>query len=563
MGLVLAACGSDGGSSEPEPSSTGGSQQTSPTDDGAPESSTGGSQQTSPTDDGQSGPSSTGGSQQTTPPDDADVEGGRQNGEVLRIASPSPLLALNPAKGTAGYQQSMFLSPAYTPLFYRGPDGYEPGLALEWGYTDDTRTVFEMELRPGVKFSDGADFNAQALVDWLNYLQTAGNPSIANWTFESVEATGPMTVQITLAEPNPSFEFLWSSHHMPISPASPNALTDPTVLDTQTFGTGKWMIDPDETITGQTYVYVRNPYYWDPDDVDWDRVEVSVITDENAALNAMRTGEIDLMFGSRGTADVARDAGLIPYQQSMVLSQISLLDRRGELVPALSDLRVRQALNYAIDRPAVATLWYGDADHAASQLALPGTSAWSEEFEDFYPYDPERAKELLEEAGYGDGFDLTIWVNPTAPGYVEAAEIAAPYWQAIGVNADIHVTATPNEWATARDGRQIGALLLMNQLPEWYTPWIVQGTGGGVFDPFDSTDDELNTLISEAKNSDEGTRDAALVDVHRRLLELAWFVPMSYGDFIYIARPGLEGVGETFENPEYMTHLRVDQFWLG
>lgn len=85
----------------------------------------------------------------------------RQNKDVLTIASPFPPLSLDPARSGGDNPLLWFIEPAYTPFMFRTPDGYKPGLAVSWGYTDKAKKVFELKLREGVKFSDGAALTAE------------------------------------------------------------------------------------------------------------------------------------------------------------------------------------------------------------------------------------------------------------------------------------------------------------------------------------------------------------------------------------------------------------------
>ena len=181
--------------------------------------------------------------------------------------------SLNPAVGDPAYGATYQW--AYDPLVVMQPDGtFAPGLAVKFGYVaGSSNKVYEMTLRDGVKFSDGETLDAKAVKTYLDYLraQKTGSlaPLLANVT--TIDATGPMTVRITLKSSDPSLTFNFAQAFGLGNIASPKAVANPSTLDKSTAGAGPYMLDAAQTVSGDHYTFVPNPNYWNKDRQHWKR----------------------------------------------------------------------------------------------------------------------------------------------------------------------------------------------------------------------------------------------------------------------------------------------------
>ncbi|MDR2378816.1 MAG: ABC transporter substrate-binding protein, partial [Bifidobacteriaceae bacterium] len=340
-----------------------------------------------------------------TTPTDGDQSGAAAKPE-LTIAAQSDPGTLDPALINQAAQ--WYTDLAYAPLIQTSSDGTtRPSLATEWGYVGEGNTTFELKLRPDVKFSDGGELTAQGVVDHLTYVKNAGGQMAASLaTFETIEATEPLTVRVTLSQPNPELIYLFAQSGVGITQViSPDGLADTDKLGSETHGAGPYVLDAGATITGDSYVYLPNPNYWDPDNIHWAKVTIKVIPNINSVLSALRSGQADFAQGDFTTAAAAKEAGLTTHFVPPVFLGLALTDRDGVMAPALGDIRVRQAINYALDRQAITQALLGATGIPTTQTV--NGVGFVPELDDYYPYDPDKARALLAEAGHADGLQIS------------------------------------------------------------------------------------------------------------------------------------------------------------
>jgi peptide/nickel transport system substrate-binding protein len=479
----------------------------------------------------------------------ANVGGSAGGGGTLTIANTEPPGDLNPLISTNDGAQVMYSDLAYEPLIYvdAKTNSYQPGLALKWNYVEDGG-AFVMHLRPNVQFSDGEKLTAQAVVASLKAVKTLhGGLAVYAAVMKRIEATGPLTVKITLTGHDPDLPLLLSQTMMGPDVVSPKALkNDLKGLSTKTVGTGPYMLDPKQTVTGSTYTYVPNPNYYDKSKVHYKKVVLQVIANLSSQLNALRTGQVRFAWGSASTIPQAKAAGLKVYSGPSSWVGALLFDRDGVLAKPLANLKVRQALNYAINRKANAETIYGKGlAEPVAQPQVRGYSGFVESLNNYYPYDPAKAKQLLKEAGYPNGFDLTV--GATTNEYVGSASMAnalAQDWDAIGVKVHIKSYATVNQlvtpWINAKLPVTAGGY---NGLPMYTQVQQTLTKDAGLFNPFKSTDPALTKLMKAAEDAPTPEAStAALEAIQKWVVENAWFAPVANSHVIYYADPKLKGV---------------------
>jgi peptide/nickel transport system substrate-binding protein len=238
---------------------------------------------------------------------------------------------------------------------------------------------------------------------------------------------------------------------------SPAGLEDTEALKSATYGAGPYVLDMDQTIVDNQYVYVPNENYWNPDNIHWDKVVIQVSGSNAASYQAIEAGDADLMRGDLATATSAKEAGLEVLSAPTSLLGVAFIDREGAVVPELADVRVRQALSYAIDREAMVKAAWGDDGQWGNALTLPGYVGFSDELNDSYAYDPDQAKALLAEAGYADGFSFTLGAWNLAPADAVTQAIVEN-WKAIGVDATIEFYSDASQLSNDALAKKFGAI---------------------------------------------------------------------------------------------------------
>ena len=406
---------------------------------------------------------------------------------------------------------------AYETLLHANTDGgFDPALATEWGW--ESPELFTLSLREGVTFTDGEVFDAEAVKANLEHYKVAQGRSAAQLQpIESVEVVDEHEVAIHLAEPQPDMPLILSQNMgMMISPA---VIASPDQLLTAPVGAGPYILDAARTVTDDTYTFTKNPDYWNADAIGFDTMVFKIFSDGQAAFNALQSGQVDLTFGTSENLDAATAAGLSVDEAPGTLVNIQIVDMAGDEVPALGDVRVRQALNYAIDRDAIVeTLQPG---RATPQVWHSAGEAYDASLDDYYPYDPDEAKRLLKEAGYEDGFTFKMNNHPLMQ---TVAQAVAGYLAEVGVTLEIVVQPTVAEFVA--DG-------IAGTYPTILAPNVSQSASidiqnlllpDGGKNSRGSEDPEITSIYDEAASMSPEDRASEYHKIAQIVLDDAWFV---------------------------------------
>ena len=315
-----------------------------------------------------------------------------------------------------------------------------PGLAESWAISKDG-LKYTFKLRKGVSFHDGTPLNAEAVKFSIERqiipehpFNKLGKYPFANYFFgnvKAVEAVDPQTVEFILKEPRASFLAVLTAGAASI--VSPTAVRKLGVDYPLTpVGTGPFKFVAWDR--GQRVVLEKNAGYW-KHPVKIDRVIYRPIVEGQARLTELLTGALDLIV------DTPPD--FVPQLESnpkvMVLKQVGVhvwyLGINNQKKP-FDDKRVRQALNYAVNKEALVRDVLKGTGSFSRGPVLPNT--WGADAAlKAYPYDPERAKKLLAEAGYPSGFSTTLWVPESGSGMqlpVAMSTVIQSNLKAVGVN---------------------------------------------------------------------------------------------------------------------------------
>lgn len=475
-------------------------------------------------------------------------DGGASVGEDLTFGTSAAPTTLNPALGDPAYTST--LQWAYDPLVVMKGDGtFAPGLATKWGYVGEGNMAYELTLRDGVKFSDGEVLDAAALKTFLDYerSQTTGSEALLVSAVSSIEVTGPLTVRLTLSRPDPNLTFNFAQGFAAGYIASPQAVAKPETLDTTTAGAGPYMLDPDQTVTGDHYTFVQNPNYWDKDRQHWKTVTVRVISNPSSMVQAVQAGQLQAAVGDATTLQAAEDAGITVTAPSQALVGLNLMDRNGQVAKPLGDVRVRQALNLAVDRPAIAKALFGDADFALTQYALDGQPGFDEDLADAYPQDLDKAKKLLADAGYPDGFTLPVLSSPLF-GFDKLIEALGGQFEKIGVRLQVDSKATANDYFTGMVSGQYPAAAIGYGLANMGSLYVGFVSPQGPFNPFHVQDPQLDALYAQYFAASEADSPAIQQQINAYLVDQAWTVPVVGAPLSYYTADGVSTPDATTAN---------------
>ncbi|MHA6513288.1 ABC transporter substrate-binding protein [Tessaracoccus sp. Z1128] len=457
-------------------------------------------------------PSSTGAAESTT-------AGTSERGELLTLGVLDEPASWDPAQAHVGHRLQPYQT-VYDSLILREPDGsYAPMLATEWGYTDETNLVFSLDLRTDVTFSDGAAFDAAAVVANIDHFKTAnGRQAGQAAAVASAAAVDEDTVEITLSQPDPALEY-YLSQALGLM-GSPEALgTDE--LDRMPVGTGPYVMDAAQAVVGSQYVFTAREDYWNPELQKWDQITLKLLADVTSRVNGLVSGEVDATLLDATTYQQAQGAGFELLEYATDWQGLLLLDRDGAVNPALGDVRVRQAINYAFDREALLKELGGGFGDITSQVFGPDTSAFLPELEDYYTYDPDKARELLAEAGYADG--LTIEMPILTPGAETIMTFATQQLADIGITVKQTSVPGADYVGMLGQGKFASAWFSLFQGPSWVAYSQLLSTDA-LYNPFDSTSPEIEAAVEQLRLEGDDAVEAAQA-INRYVTENAWFSP--------------------------------------
>ncbi len=500
MGLVavmgIAACGSDD-----DTSGTGDATDAPASTDGSPSETT-------------AAPDS------AAPSDTANEAGedGPPAGSVLNVAHRNPNQTLDLHQAQLSSAQLVYLDPLYDSLLRREPDGaLVEGLATSWDYTDDGKTVLELDLREGVTFHDGTPFDADAVVANIERGQRLPGAMTAPLdNIEAVEAVDPQSVTISLSQPSPSF--LTDLASVAGMMASPTAFeVGDEAFAVEPVGSGPWTYVPGESDPGSQRVYDAFEDYWNPVDQGVERLVVFEISDGAARRSALLSGQLDITpVGAPDVDPIVGDGFDVVTVPTSPLGWL-LLDRDGEIAAELADPRVRRAMNYAIDRQAIVDVVFFGNGEPNDQIFPAWMVGASETPSAIYDYDPDRARELLAEAGL-DSIDLVV----NSLGALRAIdEVVQAFLADVGINVEINIAEPGTLGSLNRSGDHPIANGAYGSFHPWETVESVIAADGPL-NPFGTTDPAVDELIEQARTASDEDAVAIYEEMGRLVAEEAW-----------------------------------------
>lgn len=338
--------------------------------------------------------------------------------------------------------------------YKKGTSEPAPGLAERWDVSPDGK-VYTFYLRKGVKFHDGTPFNADAVLKELDRVKNPDNPyyvykqegvhSFADFTWgvvESYEKVDDYTVKITLKEPHAPFlasiAMVWSGIMSPAAVEKWGFDVNYHPVGTGPFKLVEWVRNDHITLEA-------NKEYWDGAP-KVDKLIYRVVPESSVRLLKLEQGEVHIL------ADVDPE----DYQRIQSNAQLKLLEQPGLTINGIAlicdakpwdDVRVRQAANYAVNKEEMNKFLYKDAAVTAATGMPPILPGYPKDLEP-YPYDPAKAKQLLAEAGYPNGFKYKLLCYENPRGYnpvgIKMAVAVQEYLKEVGIELELETL----EWGT-------------------------------------------------------------------------------------------------------------------
>lgn len=437
----------------------------------------------------------------------------------LRLASSTPPASWDPALQTSAFDGIWQWTAVYDTLLTCNEDGtVGPGAAEDFEFTDDNSKL-TLILREGMTFEDGTPVDASAVKASIEHMQNGGGSGAVRVAGVAVETPDERTVVLTSPAPRGLL-----ATYMCLSPgivASPSAIASADI-DSIPISSGPYTFDAAASASGSILTFVKRDDYWNADAYPYEKIVVNVMSDVTARLNALKTGQVDGATLSAQTAPEAQASRLTVTEWVDATNGIVIFDRDGTVVPALKDVRVRQAMNMVFDREGIAQgLFQGMAEPTA-QMFGPDTDAYIPELEEVYEYDVDAAKELMAEAGYADGF--TVEIPSRTPQTDQANPLIVQQFAELGIT----VTETPLAAANAVPE------LLSGRFPMTYISmplssglWSVDQeiSPTATWNVKDNAAPELSALTDTAQSAQGDELTETLREINQYVVDNAWFIP--------------------------------------
>ena len=427
----------------------------------------------------------------------------------------------------------------YDPLIRLDDAGVPgPGLADTWTRNADL-TELTLHLRAGAKFHDGTPVNAEAVR--RNFERSASLGTRAGGTVSetftliaSVETQGEDTVKLRLKSPNGQIEYwLGSTAGMMIAPA---ALKEGVFGGTLTaIGAGPYKLKSFDA--NVTTVMTRNDAYWGGTKDRPAGFEHHYVPDGRARLNALRSGQANIALIDARQIPEAKAAGLaVQVVEKNALWDIYLNLKKGPL----GDIRIRRAIMHAIDREAIAdALTFGSA-HATQQLWSAQSPFYVKELESRYPFDQAKAKALMADAGYKDGFEITqLLLNNSE--YRQVGEALQANLAEVGIRIKFDVVDV-SQFPLFFKPPPRGDILMGRyggRSDPIQTVYELVGTGGS-YAPGGSASPEIDRLLNRARGmaASDPKRVEVMQQLAREISDTAATIPVISRANVYATRPG-------------------------
>jgi peptide/nickel transport system substrate-binding protein len=489
---------------------------------------------------------------------------GHAGAGLLRWAVESDAASLDPYTRDETAQLSL-LGNVYEPLIRRSADlTLEPGLATSWERL--TPTCWRFHLRPGVRWQDGTPFTADDVIFSLHRVQSPSSMlRSATGAIANAIEIDPATVMLETAAPDPILpQQLTTWYMMSRAWAIANATTVPALLarggedyaTRHAMGTGPFRVaerDPDHRT-----VLERNALWWDRPASLLDQVRIDVVASATTRLAALAAGEIDLATAipPQDAAFVAGRAGLkllaMPELRTIFLGMDQSRDQllKSDVVGRnpFRDARVRLAMALAIDEPAIAARIMRGQARPTWLLWAPGIVGYDAALDHRPPPDPARAKALLAEAGYPDGFGVTLdcpndrYVRDEAICTAVAGMLAR-----VGIRVDVDAEPKARFFSQIGPPRYETSFYLLGWTPPTYDAQNVlqnlaatrSGARGAVnFGGF--SDPAIDALIGRiGTEGDPVARLALIAAAARRLQAQVAYIPLHQQELLWGERAGL------------------------
>lgn len=463
-------------------------------------------------------------------------------GGTLVIVRQSDITSLDPHFFTDIPTASIMTNKIYETLVKQDKDmNIQPHLASEWKQLDDL--TWEFKLREGVVFHDGTPFDAQAVTKTFQRVldpQVGSSQATDFVMIKEVTAVDSHTIRFSLKYPFAPLLSILSSMEA--------CILNPKVIEQHgkdlakhVVGTGPFLFE--SRVPGEQFVLAKNDKYWGTKP-KVDKVVVKVVPEDATRIAMVETGE----------AHIAEPLPVTEIERVQASSTMSLYRSEALGVDFIGfnlrkkpfdDARVRQAISYALNKESFLTGIYNGIGKISNTPTSPKVFGFAPDVKG-YPYDLNKAKELLAEAGYPNGFKTTIWTSELNKERINLAEVIQSQLKGVGIDIEIVVLENGAFFDAINKGKQ-----------DMFINHWGNATGDGDYNQFSLfhsksfgpsgnrffyANPEVDKLIEEArKETDSSKREAIYAITQKMEIEDAVLIPFRVQENLAVVSKSVQG----------------------
>ena len=463
-------------------------------------------------------------------------EGQPKRGGTLKFAMFPNEVTLDPPL-MLGETDVAITQQVYDNLLMIQPDlTVKPELATSWEPNEDFSS-YTFHLREGVKFHHGKDFKAEDVVFSFNRLLDPEIDSPIRPTFETIDEMviiDDYTIRFDLTGPNAFFPDSLSVYQARITPSD----VDIERFHLEAIGTGPFILV--EHLVGERSVFERNPDYWEEGKPYFDEIIIQLIREAATRTEALKSGDVDVV-----NQLPAQDVETIEaHSETIVLEKTSpswiglVMDNR---VPPFDNLKVRKAMQLATDREAIRQASMLGRGSIAYDHPIPPNSVYFAPQHQPPDYDPEAAKQLLAEAGYPDGIDLTLYTADVGTGMIELAVAFKESVAPAGINVDVVRKSSDGFW-------DVVWMVEPFTIVYWYgranpdQALSIQNHSDSSWNAPRYVNPKLDELIEKARGQDLEGQKESYAEIQKILIDNVPRLTVGFQPWMYGARSNVRGI---------------------
>jgi peptide/nickel transport system substrate-binding protein len=439
----------------------------------------------------------------------------------------------DPANADIGFD-GPYLSAVYDPLVALDKDGKPvPALATKWEWSAD-RLTLTADLRQGVTFEDGQKFDAAAAVANIAHLKAGVRSGQAYLNVSAATAKDEDTVEITLSKRDDALLYQMGLGRSWM--ASPAAIQS-GALAAGPVGSGPYTYDKAGSTPQSQYVFTKKQDHWDTGTYPFPTVRLFPITDQTASFNAMLSGQLNVQFANAANLPKAKENGWNIASRAASWVGVQYADRTGAQVKALGDKRVRQAISHAFDAAGILNAVGNGSGTVTNQVFSVDAQVYDKSMNDKYKTDMAKAKALLKDAGYPDGFSVKMPMSPIFAAWQPAANQT---FGELGIKVEWQDMAMPDYQKNAPTypmflavialaGNDMATLTDQVTTAQWYNPT-----------PSVDAYPEVKALVEQVEKAEPGAAQTELLKkLNAELVDEAWWSVWYQADNTYFSVKGI------------------------